>query len=271
MSRYSPYGPNEIETYVSESSAKPSDTVNLHVSVLRLSSKNVNMRVFHLSQFLINDRHYGSTASMTYKKDYRKSLNVKPNETPVASMEFPAQSYPVPTNASQDGCGWPASASWKIPSKLASGVYIIELRYQKAITYVLLVVRPARRANKNKILCQVSVNTHQAYNPWGGGGLYGKPISERLVNPISFDRPCQLWDLILYESSILNWFDRNFEVDYCTNVDLHMRPKLLDNVKLFVSCGHDEYWSKKCESILSVSVKEVVTRSFLVAIPAIGP
>jgi hypothetical protein len=34
-------------------------------------------------------------------------------------------------------------------------------------------------------------------------------------------------------------------VEYCTSVDLHTNPNLLDNYKLLVSVGHDEYWSKE--------------------------
>ena len=30
-----------------------------------------------------------------------------------------------------------------------------------------------------------------------------------------------------------------------TNLDLHYDPHLLDDCDLFVSCGHDEYWSKQ--------------------------
>jgi hypothetical protein len=32
-------------------------------------------------------------------------------------------------------------------------------------------------------------------------------------------------------------------LDYCTDLDLHTTPSLLDSVRLLVSAGHDEYWS----------------------------
>jgi hypothetical protein len=34
-------------------------------------------------------------------------------------------------------------------------------------------------------------------------------------------------------------------VEYCTSIDLHAFPDLLDNYRLLVSVGHDEYWSKE--------------------------
>ncbi len=31
---------------------------------------------------------------------------------------------------------------------------------------------------------------------------------------------------------------------YCSNTDLETDPVLLDNAKVFLSVGHDEYWSR---------------------------
>ena len=144
-------------------------------------------------------------------------------------------------DAATNGCGWPVAVSWQVP-ELPSSVYIARFTYRNDTTYAIFVVRPAA-PGKSRILCQLSVNTYQAYNPWGGKSFYGPPISSDFVNPLSFDRPCQLWDYILYDEPIVTWLERNYDVEFCTNVDLHTDATLLQPYRLFISCGHDEYWS----------------------------
>jgi hypothetical protein len=42
------------------------------------------------------------------------------------------------------------------------------------------------------------------------------------------------------------WFEQNgFAVDYCSSVDLHANPGLLNAYSLVLSIAHDEYWSKE--------------------------
>jgi hypothetical protein len=38
---------------------------------------------------------------------------------------------------------------------------------------------------------------------------------------------------------------RNSRVDFCTNIDLHASIDVIMGYRLFISCGHDEYWSKQ--------------------------
>ena len=41
------------------------------------------------------------------------------------------------------------------------------------------------------------------------------------------------------------WLEQQgYDVIYCSNTDLEMDPVLLDNAKVFLSVGHDEYWSR---------------------------
>lgn len=245
MARYSRHEAAGLDAYATPSSAEAGQTVHFHVSVKVLSAASVQMEIYGAEQLVFDDQDYGSTAQNTYEKDYRRRIHVGQGAVPVFCSEFPAESFAVPEDAAQNGCGWPANAYWEVPSDLESGVYFARFKYRRAVTYVLVVVRPGRRSPKRRIVCQIPQNTHQAYNPWGGGSLYPPPISKRLVNPISFDRPCQLWDFILYDAPIVLWLLRNFEVDFCTNLDLHRSAGLLSDYNLFVSCGHDEYWSSE--------------------------
>ena len=164
------------------------------------------------------------------------------------------------------GCNWTESVNWTVPADFPPGVYIARFRptnpesdperitVRKA--FVLFVVRPAQANTNSKILCQLSCTTYQAYNPWLGYCYYGLPLNDYGnffqspaslgVSAVSFHRPTQLWDFILYEQPIVAWMERNYpNVEFCTNLDLHFDENLLTNRHLFISCGHDEYWSQE--------------------------
>src|SRR5690606_17536855 len=34
-----------------------------------------------------------------------------------------------------------------------------------------------------------------------------------------------------------------YDVTYCSNLDLHFEPEILDRSKVLLSVGHDEYWT----------------------------
>ena len=132
------------------------------------------------------------------------------------------------------------------------------------------------------IMFQLPVNTYQAYNRWGSKNLYGcfnswggKNMTEygrcSKAFKVSFDRPyAQPWNSsaalglgageylanvqlsktypIKYSASwnynMVRWLEKNnLDVTYVTNVDTHTRLKDLAKPKLFLSQGHDEYWS----------------------------
>jgi hypothetical protein len=65
---------------------------------------------------------------------------------------------------------------------------------------------------------------------------------------VSFDRPYARndgsEDLFEWDIQSIRWLERNgFDVSYTTSVDVSERPELLLNHLIFVSGGHDEYWS----------------------------
>src|SRR5262245_18134057 len=88
--------------------------------------------------------------------------------------------HPVPDNASSHGCRWPASVAVKIPPEWKSGYYEVTLRTQDggggfvqrnrrtAEGRCWFAVRSGGSAPRAKILLQLSANTYNAYNNWGG-------------------------------------------------------------------------------------------------------
>jgi hypothetical protein len=241
MATFSSEAIQPLEAYASATSVVVGDAISFHVSVKTPADGQVSMNIYRSSQLAYDDSPFGARADTIYQSDYRARIALKPGEMPVFQASFPPECHPTPPGASTNGCGWPAAISWHAP-ELPSSVYLARFTYQNDTTYAIFVVRSAA-PGKSRILCQLSVNTYQAYNPWGGKSFYGPPISSDFVNPLSFDRPCQLWDYILYDQPIVTWLERHYAVEFCTNVDLHSDPTLLQPYQLFISCGHDEYWS----------------------------
>jgi hypothetical protein len=47
-----------------------------------------------------------------------------------------------------------------------------------------------------------------------------------------------------WDAPFVAWLERaGYRVDYCTDLDLHRDPRLLERYALLISAGHDEYWS----------------------------
>lgn len=244
---FSPWDMQSIEAYASETSVVAGNSIGFRVSVQTPSDDEVVLELFRSSQCVFGDAQFGLAAEQLYRSDYRDQISVRDGEEAQFQATFGPETYSTPEDAYTVGCGWPEAIAWDVPADLASSVYLARFTYQDATSYVLVVVRSATPGRQSPVLCQISANTHQAYNPWGGFCYYGSPISRPgppvLVTTVSFNRPCQLWDYILYDQPIVTWLERNYQVEFCTNVDLHIDDQLLQGHQLFVSCGHDEYWS----------------------------
>ncbi len=104
---------------------------------------------------------------------------------------LPGLEHPVPDNASSHGCGWPAALKVPVPKDWQSGYYSVMLRggegERKAAGEMSFVVRSAHPGRDARILLQVTTNTENAYNTWGGSSLYRGPDGP--ARRVSFDRP----------------------------------------------------------------------------------
>jgi hypothetical protein len=136
-----------------------------------------------------------------------------------------------------------------------SGVYLARLtaRPSGRQAYVVFVVRDDDR--RAALLFQSSVTTFAAYNNWGGRSLYAFNSGGTPARKVSLDRPyatspygVQLDGagdfLRRWEYNALRWLEREgYDVAYTTDVDTHRRADLLLRHRVFLSVGHDEYWS----------------------------
>ncbi len=171
---------------------------------------------------------------------------------------------------------WSPSHQLTVPNDWVSGVYLAKLIRPDTggEACIYFVVRRATHAtaHKSDILFQQSISTYQAYNPHGGKSLYhfnsgvcqtvsGGPRAVK----VSFDRPYahELYgpnQYFLSDYPFVYWLEaQGYDVSYCTSLDTHASGKqgtsgtsgasgaanFLLGHKVFLSVGHDEYWSQE--------------------------
>lgn len=148
-------------------------------------------------------------------------------------------------------CGtWGVSASWNVPADAVSGVYIARLIRQDTggDSHILFIVRSD--GNTSDIVFQTSDPTWHAYNKYGGSSFYQGAANGRAYK-VSYNRPFATRSGVeardFYFSSeyaTVRFLERNgYDVSYIAGVDTDRRGQELRNHKVFLSVGHDEYWS----------------------------
>ncbi len=153
-----------------------------------------------------------------------------------------------PTTGLVDCGNWGVSASWNVPSDAVSGLYFAYLNRHDASgdNVVPFVVRDD--SSTSSVLFQTSDTTWQAYNRYGGNSLYfGSPAGR--AYKVSYNRPLrgaseenELWNA---EYPMIRWLERNgYDVSYQSGVDTdRLGAAAIERHEVFVTAGHDEYWS----------------------------
>jgi N,N-dimethylformamidase beta subunit-like, C-terminal len=232
-----------LEGYVSDVSAYPGDKLDIMVSTSPAA------------RFIIDFYRLGYYGG----KGGRHMLKMGP----VSGTEQPV---PLMGMERVRECAWKPSAQLAIPDDWPSGVYLgkLSLRDQPVESYVIFIVKDKRPAD---VLFQCSDFTWQAYNKWPGwDSLYDTGVSNRsngfsYTGPhvrVSFDRPYGLYgqvhrvalslgsgEFLLWEFPMAFWLEQHgYDVAYCSNADVERDPALLRRCKVFLSVGHDEYWTR---------------------------
>src|SRR5215469_13384429 len=164
-------------------------------------------------------------------------------------------------------CGnWGVSASWAVPATAVSGLYLAHLVRNDTggSSIIPFVVR--NDASHSDILYQTDDTTWQAYNSSGGNtsavnSLYqcssncppGNPEAYKGASKVSYNRP---WHTPLddngrdwwtdYEYPMIRFLEENgYDVSYTSGVDMGQSgaASLIEQHKVFMTAGHDEYWS----------------------------
>jgi Domain of unknown function (DUF4082)/Bacterial Ig-like domain/Fibronectin type III domain/Bacterial Ig domain len=158
-------------------------------------------------------------------------------------------------------CGnWAVSASWTVPVTAVSGLYLAHLvRNDKTNSSSIIPFVVRNDSSHSDLLFMTSDETWQAYNSQGGNSLYtctvncppGSPEAYKGAAKVSYNRP---WHTPLddngrdwwtdYEYPMIRFLEANgYDVSYTSGLDVATRGSLLLNHKIFMSTGHDEYWS----------------------------
>ncbi|HSU64786.1 MAG TPA: N,N-dimethylformamidase beta subunit family domain-containing protein [Burkholderiales bacterium] len=156
-------------------------------------------------------------------------------------------------------CDWTAAYTLTVPPTWTSGVFMVQLTnaqgYQNYITFV--VRDDARVAD---IMFQQAVATYQAYNNYPDDNATGKSLyffnshgantvagAPKAVK-VSWNRPYTAQgtgQFFKWDYHFVRWLERSgYDVKYSTDVDTHENSERLLNSKVFLSGGHNEYWSK---------------------------
>ena len=211
-----------------------------------------------------------TNASAYHLDIYRVGYYAGAGARRVASGIAPSASLPQnqpncltdPSTGLVDCGNWHESASWAVPSTAVSGIYFALLTRPDTggRSQVFFVVK--NDASHSAIIYQTSDETWQAYNFYGGNSLYSSDGSAPAgrAYKVSYNRPFVTAEevntppgitpsgswFLWAEYPMVRWMERNgYDVSYTTggDVDMDTGGALLRNHKIFLSVGHDEYWS----------------------------
>jgi hypothetical protein len=279
--------PAAVEGYFDQSSYQPGDPVTLHCgATIARPSGRVRPAEVGLA-FDVEIARLGASRAVVHRVE---GLFGEP--------------HPIPDDASATGAAWPASATFEA-GDWRSGWYEAVLRSvgddgaveERRAGFVL---RAPEGVPTSNTLLELSLNTWNAYNDWGGSNLYvgGTAVSFRRPTAQGFlDRPdahhhrnanagempdlggdawlayarehrisswagCAGWPT--WEGPFIAWAEAHgHRFDYASNSDLELQPGVLDGHTLMLSVGHDEYWSSGMRDTVEAFIADGGNVAFL--------
>jgi hypothetical protein len=230
-----------IEGYASEVSAAPGETVHFHVQTEPPARYRIDI----------------------YRMGWYGGLGGRLITClPACDRDEQGVTQPVPPFNPDTGllrAGWPVTDTLKIPDDWVSGYYVAKLLLRDGpaagkTSTVPLIVREAP-GRQSAILANAPVNTWQAYDSWGGRSLYTFRDGHG-SNHVSFDRPYVHGeqDMFNWEYQAVRFLEREgYDVSYTTDVDVDANPPELQRHRLFMTLGHDEYWTKTERDVIQAA------------------
>lgn len=177
-------------------------------------------------------------------------------------------SQPAPTSPVDpaDCSNWSATDQWHIPNGAVSGVYLAKITPippgASNGSHILFVIRDDD--GKSDILFQTDDTTWQAYNPYPSTDIFRPPIIRTsLYNGavrVSYNRPIRmavnrhLRSFFGAQYQLVRFLERNgYDVSYFTGADTARRGAALLQHRVFLSSGHDEYWSREMRDAVNTA------------------
>lgn len=160
---------------------------------------------------------------------------------------------------------WSVTAEWEVPFSACSGMYVAVVRNAALndASWIPFVVREDDRA-ADIVICLSTSTWGAAYNYYGGTAaplngksLYGQGGGADVFtiglrgHAMSLDRPVvsraaivNHWDNL--ESALIDWVEESgYRVKYIASTDLARGLDGWGTSQIYISAGHDEYWSQE--------------------------
>jgi hypothetical protein len=244
----------EIQAYTGQISVQPGETLDLYVSTAGDNAR-YDVDVYRMGW-------YGGAGARLIRSVRGVAGEDQGHWTPARGLENCKTCTFDPATMLLEA-NWKRSLQIKTGGDWVSGYYIARLHELRSDTaaYAIFVVRDD--ASTAAILVQAPTNTWQAYNTWGDASLYGSFGADRRyvgktrrAYRVSYDRPYDATlrggtsygagEFFAWEYDFVRWAEsQGFDMSYTTNVDVSERPETLRQHRMFVSLGHDEYWTKE--------------------------
>ena len=228
-------GDPTIQGFATSISVTASSTVHFKV---KTDASSYHVDIFRLG-------YYGGDGARLVASDIAPSVPLPQSQPPCLSD---------PSTGLIDCGDWADSATWGVPSTAVSGVYIALLTRTDTggKSQIPFVVKDL--ASHSSIIFQTSDATWQAYNSYGGNSFYTDDgsLPDGRAYKVSYNRPFDTADthptswLLNNEFPMISFLERNgFDISYETAADVAADTggTLLRNHQVFMSVGHDEYWS----------------------------
>ena len=234
-------GDDGLQGFATRMSVQPGETISFKI---KAASSNFSIDILRLG-------YYGGLGAR----------RVASNLAPTGPSNQPACLSEASTGLIDCG-NWAVTRTWTVPADAVSGVYIAYLANNndpQVESHIVFVVRDD--SSTSDILVQTSDQTWQAYSRYGGNSLYvcdnpcppGSPTTYKPAYKVSYNRPnnseqdSPLSSLFGgSEYAMIRFLEANgYDVSYISGVDTDVRGQLLQNHKMFMSSGHDEYWSAR--------------------------
>ncbi len=235
-----------LEAFADRVSVLPGETVGLYVSTAHRARVKVAA---------YREGYYGGTG---FRRVWSGSFVATPQRGPATLVE------PL---SDADGARRTRAvyAPWRVTYEVTTagwpeGEYLFRLDSGEVSRYVLLTVRSAVLAGR--VVIVNSPMTWQAYNTWGGRGLYGdvgKNFAARSL-AVSFDRPYAdgygSGRTLTYDVPIVREAEKlGLPLAWVTDYDLAVNPSLVTGATTLVFGGHAEYWTAVMRAAVESTVR----------------
>ena len=144
---------------------------------------------------------------------------------------------------------WRSNTSIKTTG-ISGGMYLIKISDSDGYkSFIPLVMKDPKE--KAKAIFVVPTMTMFAYNSWTGSNTYeGKDGFKDRLKVVDFRKPFdtgfgtgKYWSYV--HPLIVQLEKTGLDITYVADTDIHFNPEILKNRNLYISAGHDEYWTQQ--------------------------